>query len=117
MAKPLYYVVLHGKWRSMRPPIWMSFAQAMAACLEHQTQEPDFEDYGKPVYGRPSRVKMGQSHTGKVIYWSEEPHLLIRTPDDWKLEDWKFEALDASGRCEPKDVPPGPDIFDLILQK
>jgi hypothetical protein len=117
VSKPLYYIVMFGKWRSMRPPVWKSFCETMRAFLEKRVMEPHFEDYGKEVYGRPSRVKQETGHQGKPVYWTEEKHLLIRAPEDWKLEDWKFEALDAACLCKPSEVETGPDIFDLILQK
>ena len=117
MSKPLYYVVMFGKWRSMRPPVWKSFSDAMVAHLRDRVEMPVFEEYGKAVYNRPSRVKIGGCVGGKTIYWSEAKHLFVRSPEDWKLEDWKFEALDAATHCKLGDVPMSRDIFDLILQK
>lgn len=100
----------------MRPAVWKDFSEAMAAHLQQKIEAPVFGEYGKPVYGRPSRVRVSEGPGGRKVYWTDDKHLLIRTPLDWKLEDWKFAALEACKFCEVEDVSESPDIFSLILK-
>ncbi len=117
MSPPLYYIELYGLWRSMRPPVWRKYAGFMVAHLQDRVEAPLFEEYGKPVYGRPSRIKVGEGPGGKTVYWTEDKHLQIRTPEKWNLEDWKFELESSGKHCKAGTEPGGPDIFNLILKK
>ena len=116
MASTLYYIEILGSWRSMRPAVWKDFAESMAAHLQQNIDPPFFEDFGKPVYGRPSRVRVAEGPGGKNIYWSDDKHILIRAPFNWRFEDWKFAAFEACQHCTADEVTESADIFSLILQ-
>lgn len=117
MIRPFYYVEKDGAWRSMPPEAWQAYVDAMVGHLKGTSpQPPNFEDYGKELLGKPSRVKVTVRPNGKKIYWSPQKHLQFRLPhDEWELADWEGE-LQAINKIVPKEkVQVAPDIFNIVL--
>jgi hypothetical protein len=114
VANPLYYVEKDNVWRSMRPPEWLSYVEGMLTHCRRHKPPPKFEAFGKPVYGRPSRVRVAVMPSGVRKYWPTAQHLLVRSTTEWGMADWDYEFQQTAQLCHPDEVSPGPDIFELI---